>query len=83
MASSLIFIISQLGLPLVRFGALFFPYWAGQISPSIAPRIGCAMALNAINIRPFSDKIRILAHLGLPQATGGSGDGTSICINHK
>ncbi len=39
---SFIFIIFQLGPP---FGALFFPYWAGQIGPSIASRISFPMAL--------------------------------------
>ncbi|PBK97145.1 hypothetical protein ARMGADRAFT_1026735 [Armillaria gallica] len=41
----------------------------------IGPSLWCALnwlshGIECINIRPFSDKIRILAHFGLPQATG-------------
>ncbi|PBK98509.1 hypothetical protein ARMGADRAFT_1026499 [Armillaria gallica] len=41
----------------------------------IGPSLWCALnwlshGIDGINIRPFLDKIRILAHFGLPQATG-------------
>ncbi len=36
---------------------------------------------DGINIRLFSDKFRILAHFGLPQATGWVMGCTSICLN--
>ncbi len=68
-------------LPLVRFGALFFPYWAGQIGPSIAPRIGSPMALMASISGYFQTKYAFWLILGFLRLLGGSGDGTSICIN--
>ena len=75
---SLIFIISQLGPP---FGALFFPYWAGQISPSNALKSGCALPLMASISGHFRSKWAFRLIWGFLRLLGGSGDGTSICLN--
>ncbi len=80
---SLIFIISQLGpslwCALVRF---FFPSWAGQIGPSIAPgELALPMALIASISGHFQTKFSFWLILGFLRLLGGSGDGTSICLN--
>ncbi len=65
----------------MRFVALFFPYWAGQIGPSIAPRIGSPIALMASISGYFRTKFAFWLILGFLRLLGGSWDGTSICLN--
>ncbi len=65
-------------LPLVLF---FFPYWAGQMCPSIVLRIGCAIALMVSISGHFQSKFPFWLIWGFLSLLGGSGDGISICIN--